>query len=143
MKKFLVICAVVLAVCGCDNLFWNDELDYQWRLDKIEYVNGQDLAGNDMSVEEKTCCWLSMARDLAVFEDLSDSAAIVRIMCRFEYDGDSITFDFTANSRQESLARLLPHFGLPGTVSSFSMHSLERNSMVMAGDSTVLYFTRW
>ena len=83
-----------------------------------------------------------MARDLAVFEDLSSKSAI-RVICRFEYDGDSITFDFTANSRQESLARLLPHFGLPGTVSSFNMQSLERNSMVMAGDSTVLYFTRW
>lgn len=143
MKKLVIICAVVLlSVCSCDNVFWDDELDYQWRLDKIEYVSGHNFAGDDMAVEEKTQCWLSMARDLAVFEDLSSKSAI-RVICRFEYDGDSITFDFTANSRQESLARLLPHFGLPGTVSSFSMQSLERNSMVMAGDSTVLYFTRW
>ncbi len=143
MKKLIVIFAVVLlSLCGCQNVFYDDELDYQWRLDRIEYVSGRDFDGNDISVEEKTQCWMSMARDLVVLEDLSTSHAI-RVIGRFDYDGDSITFDFSANSNQKPLAGQLSHFGLPHIVSPFCISSLKRNSMVLAGDSTVLHFTRW
>lgn len=144
MKRFCLISLLSsMFLVSCDNLFWDDDLDYQWRLDTVEYTAGCDFQGNVAGTVQKSQCWLSMARDLAIFEDLSDSCGAIRLLGSFERYSDSIRFDYSVYTDRQHIESELSRFGLSGVVSSFEITSVDRRNMVLSGDSTTLYFTRW
>jgi len=142
MRRNCLICLLVCMLSSCNNLFWDDELDFQWRLDAVEYTAGVDFDGNPAGKVEKSKCWLSMGRNLAYFENMSGSGEF-HIYGSFETFADSIRFDFTAHTNQQSIVDKLSVFGLNSVVSSFRISSVDNRNMVLSGDSTTLYFTRW
>ena len=95
MKKsgrLVVMIMLALSFCSCENVFHNDKLDYLWRLDSVEYVDGVDLNGNPCTKEPKQGYWLSFARDLVKIDNKDNQFAAIGILTD---NGDNLVFDFS------------------------------------------------
>lgn len=144
MKKAAVtvlIMVLMILLQSCENVFHNDKLDYMWRLDSIEYIDGVDLNGNACSKESKEGVWFSFARDLVKVEYKENAFGVIGILTDH---GEQLTFDFSMyeDEQWETLTNLT-QIGIDAKVASFNVTQLNSKELVLTGSKTVLRFTRW
>ena len=126
---------------SCENVFHNDKLDYLWRLDSVEYIDGVDLNGNACSKESKEGMWFSFARDLVKVENKNKEFCVIGILTDL---GDQLTFDFSMyEDVQWAALNGLKQMGIDAKVASFGVTELNSKELVLTGSKTVLRFTRW
>lgn len=139
-RRFLHILLLTLVFVSCENVFHNDSLDFMWRLDRIEYSGGTDFEGNVCDGLSTQGLWVSFARDIIEIEDKNTYFSSIGIQTEF---GDSIKFDFTMCTNQGALDFELHKFGIPSHISAFCKTTLNKKNMVLTGEKSTLYFTRW
>ena len=115
-----------------------------WRLDKVEYPDGRDFDGNVCSMEPKDSIWFSFARDLIEI-CLQQPQGPIGIMTRIS---DSIFIDYSiyigaSDYNQDELLSRLRKCGIPSLKSSFRIDLPDRKSLVLSGDRSVLFLTKW
>lgn len=132
---------VMVLLHSCENVFHNDKLDYLWRLDSVEYIDGVDLNGNACSKESKEGMWFSFARDLVKVENKNKEFCVIGILTDL---GDQLTFDFSMyEDVQWATLNGLKQMGIDAKVASFGVTELNSKELVLTGSKTVLRFTRW
>ena len=137
----ILIMLVMVLLHSCENVFHNDKLDYMWRLDSVEYIDGVDLNGNACSKESKEGVWFSFARDLVKVENKNKDFCVIGILTDY---GDQLTFDFSMyEDVQWATLNGLKLMGINAKVASFNVTELNSKEMVLTGSKTVLRFTRW
>lgn len=126
---------------SCENVFHNDKLDYLWRLDSVEYIDGVDFNGKTCSKECPEGVWFSFARDLVRVEDKRSGFCVIGVLTD---QGEQLTFDFSMYQEEKWGAEYgLKQIGVGSMVSSFSVTDLNSKELVLTGSKTVLRFTRW
>ena len=143
-KIYIIVLSVfsllVLAVCsGCmEKAFPNDELDFYWRLDRIEYKDGVNFKGDTCEYKDVDNIMFGFARHIVLIEcpGLSQQHGITT-----EFD-DSIRLDYSIYNNP-ALKDKLQECGLDSVVSVFKLEFPDRKSMVMSGKKTVLRFRKW
>ena len=139
IKVIILIFMVLLQ--SCENVFHNDKLDYMWRLDSIEYIDGVDFNGNACSKESKEGVWFSFARDLVKVENKESAFGVIGILTD---QGKQLTFDFSMyEDEQWSTLTNLTQIGIDAKVALFNVTELNSKELVLSGSKTVLRFTRW
>ena len=132
---------VMVLLHSCENVFHNDKLDYMWRLDSVEYIDGVDLNGNECSKESKEGVWFSFARDLVKVENKKSDFCLIGILTD---QSEQLTFDFSMyEDVQWATLAGLKQMGIDAKVASFNVTELNSKEMVLTGSKTVLRFTRW
>lgn len=132
---------VMVLMQSCENVFHNDKLDYLWRLDSVEYIDGVDFNGKTCSKECPEGVWFGFARDLVRVEDKRSGFCIIGVLTD---QGDQLSFDFTMYQEEKWGADDgLKQIGVGTMVSSFNVTELNNKEMVLTGSKTVLRFTRW
>lgn len=132
---------VMVLLHSCENVFHNDKLDYMWRLDSVEYIDGVDLNGNECSKESKEGVWFSFARDLVKVENKKSDFCVIGILTD---QSEQLTFDFSMyEDVQWATLAGLKQMGIDAKVASFNVTELNSKEMVLTGSKTVLRFTRW
>ncbi|MBR3937260.1 MAG: lipocalin-like domain-containing protein [Bacteroidaceae bacterium] len=143
MKRFLYITALsmlTLAVCsGCmEKAFPDDDLDFYWRLDRIEYRDGKDFQGQPCQSKDVDNIMFGFARHIVLIEapGLSQQHGITT------ETGDSIKLDYSIYNNP-ALKDRLQDCGLDSVVSVFRIEYPDRQRMVLSGKKTVLRFRKW
>jgi hypothetical protein len=143
MKRFLYITALsmlTLAVCsGCmEKAFPDDDLDFYWRLDRIEYRDGKDFQGQPCQSKDVDNIMFGFARHIVLIEapGLSQQHGITT------ETGDSIKLDYSIYNNP-ALKDQLQDCGLDSVVSVFRIEYPDRQRMVLSGKKTVLRFRKW
>ena len=143
MKRFLYITALsmlTLAVCsGCmEKAFPDDDLDFYWRLDRIEYRDGKDFQGQPCQSKDVDNIMFGFARHIVLIEapGLSQQHGITT------ETGDSIKLDYSIYNNP-ALKGPLQDCGLDSVVSVFRIEYPDRQRMVLSGKKTVLRFRKW
>lgn len=131
---------MAFALVSCENIFHNDSLDFMWRLDKVEFPDGIDLYGNACKEQLKEGLWISFARDLVEIDNNNSYFSTVGLQTEY---GDSIRFDFSMCTNETTLDAELRQFGIPSRVTAFYKTCLDKKKMILKGDRTTLYFTKW
>lgn len=144
MKRFvisLLLLTLVLSMDSCENVFHNDKLDFMWRLDSVEYLEGKDLYGNPCDVESKEGAWFSFARDLVEIENHKSLFSAIGVLTD---KGNSLVFDFSMYEDDwPGIEDGLKMLGIDAKVSQFSVTELNGKKMILTGSKTVLKFTKW
>ena len=135
-----VFALMVLAVCaGCmEHAFPNDDLDFYWRLDRIEYVDGVNFQGESCVYKDVDNIMFGFARHIVLIEapGLTQQHGITT-----ETD-DSITLDYSIYNNPKLITKL-QECGLDSVVSTFKLEFPDRKRMVLSGKKTVLRFRKW
>ena len=135
-----VLCLMVLVVfTGCmEHAFPNDDLDFYWRLDRIEYKDGLNFKGESCDYKDIDNIMFGFARHIVLIEapGLSQQHGITT-----EFN-DSIRLDYSIYNNP-ALKDKLQECGLDSVVSVFKLEFPDRKSMVMSGKKTVLRFRKW
>lgn len=135
-----VLCLMVLVVfTGCmEHAFPNDDLDFYWRLDRIEYKDGLNFKGESCDYKDIDNIMFGFARHIVLIEapGLSQQHGITT-----EFN-DSIRLDYSIYNNP-ALKDRLQECGLDSVVSVFKLEFPDRKSMVMSGKKTVLRFRKW
>ena len=135
-----VLCLMVLVVfTGCmEHAFPNDDLDFYWRLDRIEYKDGLNFKGESCDYKDIDNIMFGFARHIVLIEapGLSQQHGITT-----EFN-DSIRLDYSIYNNP-ALKDKLQECGLDSVVSVFKLDFPDRKSMVMSGKKTVLRFRKW
>lgn len=135
-----VLCLMVLVVfTGCmEHAFPNDDLDFYWRLDRIEYKDGLNFKGESCDYKDIDNIMFGFARHIVLIEapGLSQQHGITT-----EFN-DSIRLDYSIYNNP-ALKDRLQECGLDSVVSVFKLDFPDRKSMVMSGKKTVLRFRKW
>ena len=146
MKKR--VCITVLSVLsllatfvlsGCmEKAFPNDDLDFYWRLDRIEFKDGVDFQGQQCEYKDIDNIMFGFARHIVMIEapGLNQQHGITT-----EFQ-DSIKLDYSV-SNNPALAGQLQKCGLDSVVSTFKLEFPDRQRMVLSGKKTVLRFRKW
>lgn len=131
---------LTLAVCsGCmEKAFPDDDLDFYWRLDRIEYRDGQDFQGQPCQSKDVDNIMFGFARHIVLIEapGLSQQHGITT------ETGDSIKLDYSIYNNP-ALKDRLQDCGLDSVVSVFRIEYPDRQRMVLSGKKTVLRFRKW
>ena len=130
----------VMLLLSCENVFHNDKLDYMWRLDCVEFIDGKDFDGNDAGPETKSGCWFSFARDLVELDNRNSYFQAIGVLTD---NGNDLTLDFSMCGNMENLDGELKRMGLGSRVERFQISTLDSKSLVLTGSKTRLSFTRW
>ena len=137
---FRVLSLLTLAVCsGCmEKAFPNDDLDFYWRLDRIEYKDGTNFQGTPCEYKDVDNIMFGFARHIVLIEapGLSQQHGITT-----EF-GDSIKLDYFIYNNP-ALKDRLQECGLDSVVSTFRIEYPDRQRMVLSGKKTVLRFRKW
>ena len=135
-----VFTLLVLALCsGCmEHAFPNDDLDFYWRLDRIEYKDGTDFKGNPCEYKDVDNIMFGFARHIVLIEysGLSQQHGITT-----EFD-DSIRLDYSVYNNP-AIGDKLQECGLDSIVSTFKLEFPDRKRMILSGKKTVLRFRKW
>ncbi|MCQ2083199.1 MAG: lipocalin-like domain-containing protein [Bacteroidaceae bacterium] len=142
MRNVVLLMLLSCILCSCDKMFPNDRLDYMWRLDGIEYTSGYDLDGNECDYAAADYCWMSLARHLSTFEGMTYEG-YSQTFGQFVERQDSIFFDFSMFPDTTLTMAVIRNFGMESMRPHFSYRLPHRNRLVLKGDSTVLYFSKW
>lgn len=124
---------------GCmEKAFPNDDLDFYWRLDRIEYKDGVDFQGAPCEYKDVDNIMFGFARHIVLIEapGLSQQHGITTEI------GDSITLDYSIYNNP-ALKDRLQECGLDSVVSTFRIDYPDRGRMVLSGKKTVLRFRKW
>lgn len=140
-KIFLIMILTVL-LHSCENIFHNDELDFMWRLDSVEYVDGVDFDGNACSIESKEGLWISFARDLVKVDDRNKYLCAIGVLTD---QGDRLLFDFSMYQEQDwpGIDNVFKSMGIDARITTFSVTELNRKKLVLTGNKTILRLTKW
>ena len=134
------LCLMVLVVfTGCmERAFPNDDLDFYWRLDRIEYRDGVNFQGVPCEYKDIDNIMFGFARHIVLIEapGLSQQHGITT------ETGDSITLDYSIYNNP-ALTDKLQECGLDSLVSTFKLEFPDRQRMVLSGKKTVLRFRKW
>lgn len=137
----VLIMVLMILLQSCENVFHNDKLDYMWRLDSIEYIDGVDLNGNACTKESKEGVWFSFARDLVKVENRENAFGVIGILTDH---GEQLTFDFSMyEDEQWATLTNLTQIGIDAKVALFYVTQLNSKELVLTGSKTILRFTRW
>ena len=124
---------------GCmEKAFPNDDLDFYWRLDRIEYRDGKDFQGQPCQSKDVDNIMFGFARHIVLIEapGLSQQHGITT------ETGDSIKLDYSIYNNP-ALKGPLQDCGLDSVVSVFRIEYPDRQRMVLSGKKTVLRFRKW
>ena len=124
---------------GCmEKAFPNDDLDFYWRLDRIEYRDGVNFQGEPCEYKDVDNIMFGFARHIVLIEapGLKQQHGITT---EFE---DSIRLDYSVYNNP-SLAGQLEKCGLDSVVSTFKLEFPDRQHMVLSGRKTILRFRKW
>ena len=143
-KRYITVLSVflllVLALCtGCmEHAFPNDNLDFYWRLDRIEYKDGINFKGESCEYKDIDNIMFGFARHIVLIEapGLSQQHGITT-----EFD-DSIRLDYSIYDNP-TLKDKLQECGLDSIVSTFKLEFPDRKSMILSGKKTILRFRKW
>lgn len=143
-KKYITILSaflfLTLIVCsGCmEHAFPNDDLDFYWRLDRIEFKDGVNFQGDSCQYKEIDNIMFGFARHIVLIEapGLSQQHGITTEI------GDSIKLDYSIYDNP-NLINKLHECGLDSIVSTFKLDFPDRKRMVLSGKKTVLHFRKW
>ena len=143
-RLYLTVLSVLslsaLFVCsGCmEKAFPNDDLDFYWRLDRIEFKDGVDFQGQQCEYKDIDNIMFGFARHIVMIEapGLNQQHGITT---EFE---DSIKLDYSVYNNP-ALAGQLQKCGLDSVVSTFKLEFPDRQRMVLSGKKTVLRFRKW
>ena len=134
------LCLMVPVVfAGCmEHAFPNDDLDFYWRLDRIEYRDGVNFQGVPCEYKDIDNIMFGFARHIVLIEapGLSQQHGITT------ETGDSITLDYSIYNNP-ALTDKLQECGLDSLVSTFKLEFPDRQRMVLSGKKTVLRFRKW
>lgn len=127
-----------LVVSSCESAFPNDDLDYYWRLDRIEYRDGVDFKGESCQYKDVDNIMFGFARHIVLIEapGLSQQHGITT------QAGDSITLDYSIYNNPK-LVNKLQECGLDSVVSTFKLEFPDNKKMVLSGRKTILRFRKW
>ena len=142
ISRIFLIALIAALLQSCENVFHNDELDFMWRLDSVEYIDGVDFDGNTCSVESKEGLWLSFARDLVRIDDRNIYFRAIGILTD---KGRQLDFDFSMYQEQDwpGMDSVLKSMGIDARISTFSITELNRKNLVLTGSKTILRLTKW
>lgn len=140
--NIIIIILLTLTAYSCENVFHNDELDFMWRLDSVEFIDGVDFDGNPCTVATKEGLWLSFARDLVKVDDRNSYTSAIGILTD---NGKQVSFDFSMYEEPEwpGTDTLLKSMGINTRLSTFSITLLDKKKLILTGDKTILRLTKW
>lgn len=138
----ILLLLVTLFFLSCENVFHNDKLDFMWRLDSVEYIDGVDLNGNPCVKESKQGLWISFARDLVRIENKENEFSAIGILTD---QGDKLVFDFSMYQEEnwKGIDYGLKVMGIDSKVSTFNVTELNGKYLTLTGAKTVLKLTKW
>lgn len=133
---------LVLLCFSCENVFHNDDLDFLWKLDRVEYPDGMDLSGKPCTFENKDSLWFSFARDLVMVEDKKSHFSAIGIL---KDNGNTLSFDFSMYDEENwyGIDFGLKKMGIDSKETTFYVTELNRKHLVLTGSKTVLRLSRW
>lgn len=143
-KKYAIVISAVMLLTltvfsGCmESAFPNDDLDFYWRLDRIEYKDGVNFKGESCQYKDIDNIMFGFARHIVLIEapGLSQQHGITT------ETADSIKLDYSIYNNP-ALQDRLQECGLDSVVSVFKMEFPDRKSMVLSGKKTILRFRKW
>ena len=138
--RLILILICLLSIMSCENVFHNDKLDFLWRLDSVEYLDGKDFYGNPCKKEPKSGFWFSFSRDLIEIENGNSQFKAIGIL---KDSGDVLVFDFSMYQDWPVIMDGLRMMGMDSLVSVFNVTELDRRKLILTGSKTVLELTRW
>lgn len=143
-RLFLTVLSVfsllaLLVFSGCmEKAFPNDDLDFYWRLDRIDFKDGRDFQGQECDYKTVDNIMFGFARHIVLIEapGLNQQHGITT-----EFQ-DSIRLDYSVYNNP-TLAGQLQKCGLDSIVSTFKLEFPGRGRMVLSGKKTILRFRKW
>ncbi|MBR4842611.1 MAG: lipocalin-like domain-containing protein [Bacteroidaceae bacterium] len=138
--RYLIMAVSAMILLSCENVFHNDRLDFMWRLDTVEYLDGKDFDGNSVNEENRSGCWFSFARDLVEIDNRNSYFEAIGILTD---DGDYLTLDFSMCGNVENLDSELRKLGLGSRKERFQVNTLDGSRLVLTGNKTRLSLTKW
>lgn len=143
-RLFLTVLSVfsllaLLVFSGCmEKAFPNDDLDFYWRLDRIDFKDGRDFQGQECDYKTVDNIMFGFARHIVLIEapGLNQQHGITT-----EFQ-DSIRLDYSVYNNP-TLAGQLQKCGLDSIVSTFKLEFPDRGRMVLSGRKTILRFRKW
>ena len=141
--SFISVSLCCILCTACTSAFPNDELDYMWRLDRIEFLDGLDFFGNECDMKSAGDIWYCFAREIVEIH-FSDT----KTLGKTAVGGNSITIDFSGYNHNtgydpEKMLERLNALGLEASCTEYSIDELNGSTMILTGRKTRLYFTRW
>ena len=121
----LVLSLAAAVVSCCEPAFPDDDLDFYWRLDRIEFRDVDNIM-------------FGFARHIVLIEapGLSKQHGITTATA------DSIKLDYSIYN-DAALVNRLNDCGLDSIVSTFKVDYPDRKHLVLSGRKTVLRFRKW
>jgi len=140
--KIILLMLLMVLLHSCENVFHNDELDFLWRLDSVEFIDGLDFNGNECSKANMEGIWISFARDLVKVENKKTGFVVIGVLTEKD---EQLTFDFSMYQEEEwpGTDYGLNQMGIEAKVSSFNITELSRKKLVLTGSKTILRLTKW
>ena len=129
-----VLILLVLGVSSCEHAFPNDDLDFYWRLQTIEYASGQ-------TEQVKDDVMFGFARHMVLIEDLSNNFSRHGVTTD---TGDSLKLDFSMYPASETDAILegLGKCGMDSLVTTFKV-DYPKDRLVLTSGKATLRFKKW
>lgn len=136
---FILICNAI----SCTSAFPNDELDYMWRLDRIQYLSGYDFEGNTADEVHKEDVWFSFARSVIEIRDhVPYGYAGIAILNSNKLTIDYSMYEGTEDYDFEHICTTLRNNGIYSTVTEFNIECLTSDQLILSDGNCRLYFTR-
>lgn len=137
--RYIVLLFFSLTILSCENVFHNDRLDFMWRLDSVEFVDGKDFEGNSCDIVYTSGVRFSFARDLL---EVESDKRYLRTFGVLTDNGNCLSFDFSmcVETNIDDELRLI---GIGSRKTVFEVTLLDGNNLILTGDKTILRFTRW
>jgi hypothetical protein len=129
-----VLILLVLGVSSCEHAFPNDDLDFYWRLQTIEYASGK-------TEQVKGDVMFGFARHMVLIEDLSNNFSRHGVTTD---TGDSLKLDFSMYPASETDAILegLGKCGMDSLVTTFKV-DYPKDRLVLTSGKATLRFKKW
>lgn len=128
----LMLAAMAVISASCEHAFPNDDLDFYWRLESIEYKGGV--------TEQVENTMFGFSRHIVLIEILSGSP--------FERHGittdtgDSLKFDFSMYPDKTVVMDGLRRCGIDSTVTTFGVE-YPKGGLILSNDRVVLHLRKW
>lgn len=136
-KIFVTLSALILLVLGvssCEHAFPNDDLDFYWRLQTIEYASGQ-------TEQVKGDIMFGFARHMVLIEDITNGFYRHGVTTD---TGDSLKLDFSMYPASETDVILegLVKCGIDSLVTTFKV-DYPKDRLVLTSGKSTLRFKKW
>lgn len=150
MRKLLLGTIVLLALCSCNPVFPDYELDNFWKLEQIDYKQGETFSGVPCDFERTDSIYFGFARNLVQIQNLADrfqqDSYGFSKYGKIVYTTDSLRIDYSVYKADDGSAKLLQSLnkcGVEDYVTAFSVDRLDKKYLVLSNDKVILNFRRW